>query len=171
MFSPQVAVWEIVIRSVVVYGAVLFGLRLAGKREIGQMTPFDLVVILLVANAVQNAMVGPDFSVTGGIAAAAALILTDRGLAALSQHVPWFHRVIEGEPTLLIHDGTLLLTNLKREHVDEQEVMMALREHGIEDPAEVRIAVLETDGSISVVPMTHDQPLHTRKRIRSRRHS
>lgn len=170
MFTTGVPVWEIAARTAVVYLALLLGLRLAGKREIGQMTPFDLVVILLVANAVQNAMVGPDTSLTGGLIAAAILILANYGLAAVREHVPWFQRAVEGVPTLLIHDGEFIADHLRQEHVDEQEVMMALREHGIDDPHEVRVAVLETDGSISVVPVTYEQPLQTRHRVRTRHH-
>lgn len=170
MFTPQTPIVEIAARTAIVYGALLLGLRLAGKREIGQMTPFDLVVILLIANAVQNAMVGPDVSVTGGLVGAGVLIVANMGVAALRQRIPWFHRVIEGDPTLLIHNGVFLDGNLRREHVDEQDVLMALREHGIDQPQDVRTAVLETDGSISVVPATDDEPLRTRRRVRSRHH-
>ena len=88
MFSPDVNGWSIVARTLIVYAALLIGLRLAGKREIGQMTPFDLVVILLIANAVQNAMVGPDTSVTGGLIAAGALIVGNYGVAQARERLP-----------------------------------------------------------------------------------
>ncbi len=168
MFATQVPIWSIVVRTVVIYVGLLLGLRLAGKREVGQMTVFDIGVILLVANAVQNAMVGPDTSLTGGLVAAGVLLGGDYAVAALRGRLGWFRRAVEGTPTLLISDGVLLAPQLRREHVDEEEVLMALREHGLEAPTEVRMAVLETDGSISVVPAS-TQSLRTRRKVRARR--
>lgn len=150
----------------IVYTAILIGLRLAGKREIGQMAPFDLVVILLIANAVQNAMVGPDTSVTGGLIAAGVLIVANYGVAQARQRLPFLQRALEGTPTLLIHDGKFLRENLRRESLDEDEVLMAIREHGVDKVADVRIAVLETDGSISVVSRDA-KTLRTKKRVRA----
>lgn len=168
MFATMIAPWEIAVRTVLVYGAVLIGLRLAGKREIGQMTPFDLVVILLVANAVQNAMVGPDSSLTGGVISAGTLVSVNYLVSRIRDRVPWLRRAIEGQPTLLIRDGAILEHNLAREHVDREEVLMALREHGIDEIGQVRAAILETDGSISVVQATEPMLLHTRRRVRRR---
>ena len=166
MFSLGVSAWSIVARTAVVYLVVLLGLRLAGKRELGQMTPFDLVVILLVANAVQNAMVGPDTSLSGGLIAAAVLIVGNYGVALVRQRLPWLRRAVEGTPTLLINDGKFVAEHLRREGLNEDEVMMAIREHGLTDVAQVRMAVFETDGSISIVP-TDARTLRTRKRLRS----
>jgi uncharacterized membrane protein YcaP (DUF421 family) len=163
VFHLEVSAWSIAARTAIIYVALLLGLRLAGKRGIGQMTPFDLVVILLVANAVQNAMVGPDTSVTGGLIAAAVLLGGNFVVAAVRERVPWLRRAVEGQPSLLIHDGRFLTDNLRREGVDASEVMMAIREHGVGDLNDVRSAVLETDGSISVVPTTSSS-------IRTRRH-
>src|SRR5574341_1435111 len=115
MFSLDVNGWTIVARTLLVYGALLAGLRLAGKRELGQMTPFDLVVILLIANAVQNAMVGPDTSVTGGLIAAAVLVAANYALAAARERLPLLRRAVEGMPTLLINDGTFVTEHLRRE--------------------------------------------------------
>ena len=151
MFDLDVSAWSIAARTAIVYLALLLGFRLAGKREMGQMTPFDLVVILLIANAVQNAMVGPDTSVPGGLIAAAVLLAGNFALAAARDRVPWLRRAIEGEPTILVRDGEFDRESLGREDVDEDEVMMAMREHGISDIKDVQLAVLETDGSISVV--------------------
>jgi uncharacterized membrane protein YcaP (DUF421 family) len=157
--------WSIVARTVIVYAAVLLGLRLAGKRELGQMTPFDVVVILLIANAVQNAMVGPDTSVTGGLIAAGVLILGNYGLAQARERLPWLRRAVEGTPTLLINDGKLVSQHLRQEGLDEDEVLMAIREHGVADVKEVRMAVLETDGSISIVP-ADAKAMRTRRHVR-----
>jgi uncharacterized membrane protein YcaP (DUF421 family) len=96
-------------------------------------------------------MVGPDTSVLGGLIAAAVLLTGNYALAAARDRVPWLRRAIEGEPTLLVRDGKFDHKNMRREDVDEDEVMMAMREHGINDVKDVRLAVLETDGSISIV--------------------
>ena len=165
MFSLDVNGWSIVARTAMVYVALLLGLRLAGKRELGQMTPFDLVVILLVANAVQNAMVGPDTSVTGGLIAAGVLIVGNYGVAEARQRLPWLRRAVEGTPTLLINNGEFVTQHLRREGIDEDEVLMAIREHGVADVGEVRMAVLETDGSISIVPVDA-KAMRTRKHVR-----
>lgn len=164
-FSLDVNGWSIVARTVIVYAALLLGLRLAGKRELGQMTPFDLVVILLIANAVQNAMVGPDTSVTGGLIAAGVLILGNYGLAQARERLPWLRRAVEGTPTLLINDGKLVWQHLRQEGLDEDEVLMAIREHGVADVKDVRMAVLETDGSISIVP-ADAKAMRTRRHVR-----
>ena len=165
MFSLDVNGWSIVARTVIVYAALLVGLRLAGKRELGQMTPFDLVVILLIANAVQNAMVGPDTSVTGGLIAAAVLIAGNYGVALARERLPLLRRAVEGSPTLLISDGKFVTEHLRREGLEEDEVLMAIREHGVADVRDVRIAVLEVDGSISIVP-ADSKAMRTRKHVR-----
>ena len=157
--------WSIVARTLIVYVALLVVLRLAGKRELGQMTPFDLVVILLVANAVQNAMVGSDNSVTGGLIAAGALIGANYVIAFARERIPVLKRGVEGSPTLLISDGEFVADHLKKEGLDEDEVLMAIREHGVAEVKDVRMAVLETDGSISIVP-ADVQALRTRKHVR-----
>ncbi len=166
MFTLDVSGWGIVARTLIVYAAILLGLRLAGKREIGQMTPFDLVVILLIANAVQNAMVGPDTSVPGGLIAAGVLIVANYGVAHARERLPWLRRAVEGQPTLLIHDGKFVTQHLRREGIEEEEVRMALREHGIANVDDAKIAVLETDGSISVVPRDATT-VRTRRRVRA----
>ena len=165
MFDLDVNGLSIVARTLIVYLALLAGLRLAGKRELGQMTPFDLVVILLIANAVQNAMVGPDTSVTGGLIAAGVLVTVNYGLAAARERLPWLRRAVEGTPTLLINDGRFVQEHLRREGLSEDDVLMAIREHGVADVKDVRIAVLETDGSISIVPVDAGA-IRTRRHVR-----
>jgi uncharacterized membrane protein YcaP (DUF421 family) len=153
MFDLNVSGLEIVARTAIVYFVLLGMLRLAGKRQIGQITPFDLVLILLISNAVQNAMVGPDVSVTGGLIAAAVLILGNYLVAEARTHFPWLRFAVEGTPTLLIQDGQILDDHLHREGIDVDDVMRALREHGFASPEDVQTAVLEVDGSISFSPM------------------
>jgi uncharacterized membrane protein YcaP (DUF421 family) len=154
--------WNIILRTVLVYAALLIGLRLAGKREIGQMTVFDLIVLLLIANAVQNAMVGPDSSLTGGILAAAVLLALNAVLSWLLQQYPRLRKLVEGSPTLLILHGQVLNDKMRREGIDIETLETALREHGISDRKDVEMAVLEIDGTISVVP-AGDHTLRTRK--------
>jgi uncharacterized membrane protein YcaP (DUF421 family) len=143
----------ILLRTGAVYLVILVGLRLAGKREIGQLTVFDLVVLLLISNAVQNAMVGPDTSLLGGILAAVVLLLVNSLVARLRYKWPRLRHWVEGTPTLLVLHGKTIPEHLRREGVDEDMLAAALREHGITDVSVVEMAVLETDGSISVVPV------------------
>src|ERR1044071_6836368 len=113
MFEMGTDAWAIVVRSALVYLAVFAGLRLMGKRELGQMTVFDLVVILLIANAVQNAMVGPDVSVAGGVLAAFVLLAVNRGISALRPRGAFWGQLLEGTPTVLIEDGDFVFPHLR----------------------------------------------------------
>ena len=158
----------IVLRTMVVYVVLLVGLRVAGKRELGQMTPFDLVVLLIIANAVQNAMVGPDTSLNGGLLAALVLLAVNWLVGRLGLRSPWLRRRLTGDPVLLVPEGDLLETNLRREGIFADEVLQALREHGVDDLRQVKSAVLEVDGTISVVPVDA-QSSRTRRRIRGRK--
>jgi uncharacterized membrane protein YcaP (DUF421 family) len=145
-------VWTIILRTAAVYVVILIGLRLAGKREMGQMTVFDLVVLLLIANAVQNAMVGPDTSLSGGVVAAVVLLLLNALVARLRLRWSRLARLVEGSPTLLVLDGKVLEDRMRHEGLGRETLEAALREHGIGRMSDVEMAVLETDGSISVVP-------------------
>jgi uncharacterized membrane protein YcaP (DUF421 family) len=152
LLTPAIPLWNIALRTFAVYLAVLVGLRLSGKREIGQMTIFDLVVLLLLANAVQNAMVGPDNSLAGGIVAAIVLLGLNMALSQARLRWPLLRRLIEGTPTVLVLHGEAIGEHLRREGIDQETLEAALREHGLSDITEVEMAVLEIDGSISVVP-------------------
>ena len=140
---------EIVFRTAVVYLLILIGVRVSGKREVGQMTPFDLVLLLLLSNSVQNAMTGPDSSLVGGIVAAITLFLLNRLVAEYSGVNRRFRKIIQGSPTMIIHNGDVLLDHMAKEHLSMDELERALREHGIASPGDVSIGVLEVDGSIS----------------------
>jgi uncharacterized membrane protein YcaP (DUF421 family) len=140
---------NIVLRTAVVYVVVLAGVRLSGKREVGQMTPFDLTLLLLLSNAVQNAMTGPDTSLAGGVVAAGTLLILNYLIADVSGANRRFRKFIQGEPTMLIHDGEVIASHMANEHVSMDELQRAMREHGIADYHQVAIAVLEVDGSIS----------------------
>jgi uncharacterized membrane protein YcaP (DUF421 family) len=153
MFNLQIPPWDIALRTVAVYAVILVGLRLAGKRELGQMTVFDLVVLLLIANAVQNAMVGPDTSLMGGLLAAVILLVFNTIIARLRLRSPILRRLVEGTPTLLVLRGEPIPDHLQREGIDQETLEASLREHGVENLSDVEMAVLEIDGSISVVPI------------------
>jgi uncharacterized membrane protein YcaP (DUF421 family) len=140
---------QIMLRTGVIYLLVLIGVRLSGKREVGQMTPFDLTLLLLLSNSVQNAMTGPDTSLLGGAVAATTLLVLNYLIAGLSGSNRQVRRLIEGEPSLLVHDGMVIEAHMVRERVSMDELNRALREHGINSCDQVALAVLEVDGSIS----------------------
>lgn len=158
--------WEIIARTAIVYVVVLVLLRVAGKRELGQMTPFDLVVILVIANAVQNAMTGGDNSLIGGVIAAATLTGVNIVVGRWGSRVPLFRRLVASEPTLLLQDGTPIQAHLDREGMDLEELEMAARQHGIADLADVAAAILEEDGSISIIPKEGGRIRRTPRRFR-----
>jgi len=149
---------EIMLRTGVIYLLVLIGVRLSGKREVGQMTPFDLTLLLLLSNSVQNAMTGPDTSLAGGAVAASTLLILNYVVANLSGSSRKLRRVIEGQPSLLIHDGKVIQSHMAREHVSMDELHRALREHGISSCDQVALAVLEVDGSISCLKYDEIKP-------------
>ena len=161
---PSVPLWELVLRGLVVYAALLVALRLFGKREVGQFTLFDLVFVLLVANALQPAMTGQDYSLTGGLVLIVALVAANFLVGRLDR-IPMLRRVLESQPSVLIRDGKVVAAALKRENLTEEEVEMAIREHGIADASGVRAAYLEPDGTISVIPI-EVQALRGRRRVK-----
>jgi len=138
---PSLPLWEIVLRTALVYLAVLGLLRMAGKRELGQMSLADLVVILVIANAVQNALNGADPSLTGGLVSAATLVGMSYLLDRFGRRVPFLGRLVVGEPTLLLQDGRLIEENLRREHLQPADLEMASREHGVADLSDVAAAM------------------------------
>jgi uncharacterized membrane protein YcaP (DUF421 family) len=165
MFATAVPLWEIVLRTVVVYIFVFAVLRLAGKRELGQMSVLDLVVILIIANAVQNSLNGGDTSLIGGLVSAGTIVGLNVALDRFGRRLPFLGRFVRGEPTLLMQNGKLIDKNLEREQVDKLEIEMAAREHGIGNLADVDSAILEVDGSISLIPKEGDR-VHRGRRFR-----
>jgi uncharacterized membrane protein YcaP (DUF421 family) len=142
---------DVAIRTGVIYVVLITGLRIAGKREVGQLSIFDLIVLLVIADAVQNAMVGQNSTLAGGIVAAITLLTLDKLLNVVTGRVPWVRKLLEGEPQELIRDGVVLEDALRKEGIDDDDLAAGLRRQGVLHPSEVRLAVLETDGSISVV--------------------
>ena len=158
---PAVSVLELVVRGVVVYVALLVALRIFGKREVGQFTIYDLVFVLLVANALQPAMTGPDTSLVGGLVLIAALVTANALVGRLDQ-VPVIHRLFTPAPAVIIRNGEYIAAQMDREGVTQDEIEMAIREHGLTGANDVKLAVLEADGTISVVPKDSviQKPVH-----------
>jgi uncharacterized membrane protein YcaP (DUF421 family) len=157
---------HLVIRAVIIYVAFFIGLRLFGKRELGQFTTFDLVLVLLVANALQPAITGPDNSVTGGVIIIAVLLIFNRAVALLRSRWLWFDALIEPPPTVVVQDGQISKVALDKEGLSETDVEMAIREHGVDKLSDVKMAVLENDGSISVVSKGSGERYRRRRRVR-----
>jgi len=151
MLTSGTMAMQIVLRTGIIYLVVLVGVRLSGKREVGQMTPFDLTLLLLLSNAVQNAMTGPDTSLVGGLAAAGTLLVLNYVIAEYSGANRKFRRWVQGTPSLLIHNGEVISAHMAREHVSLDELQRALREHSIGSIQDVALGVLEVDGSISLL--------------------
>ena len=145
-------VFDVVARSAIVYVVLVVLLRFGGKRQVGQLSIADLVLVLLIANGVQNAMVGENTTLIGGIAAALTLVVIDRVVDRLEQRSDRVRTKLEGEPRILVRDGVILARALKEEGIAEGDLRSAIRGHGLADVEGVQMAVLETNGSISVIP-------------------
>ncbi|MFN7987171.1 MAG: DUF421 domain-containing protein [Thermoanaerobaculia bacterium] len=144
----------IVLRTLVVYAFILVGFRLSGKREVGQLAPFDFALILLIANAVQNAMVGPDSSLVGGLVAATVLLVANAALGHLAANHRGVEKLLRGQARMLVHRGHIDEHALRTEGISHGELLQALRENGCASIADCRLAVLEVDGTISVIAAT-----------------
>jgi len=158
----------IALKTTVIYFFLVIGLRVLGKRELGQMNIYDLVLIIILANAVQNAMVGDDSTVFGGITAATTLLILNRLFTLAMVHSKRLEHLMVGEPVLIVNDGKMIESRMKHEGVTEEQVLAALREHGLEKLEQAHMCILEVDGTISVVGT--DAEVHkTRKHYRALR--
>jgi len=145
---------EIILRALAVYLFMIIAIRIFGKKELAQLSVIDLVFILLISNAVQNAMVGPDTSLDGGLVAAAALFAANFTLKKLLYKNKSLSNLIQGESVLLIYKGNVNEENCKKAEITLEELGAAVREHGAENISQVDLAMLEVDGNISVI--SHD---------------
>ena len=150
MFHLPVPIVEKILRPVLVYVCLVIFLRLFGKRELAQLNPFDLVVLLSLANTVQNAMIGEDNSVTGGVIGALALLTINWLLTWMLFRAPKVNHALEGSPTILVRDGIVNETCLKHESLTIEELISVLNKNGFNDPAEVEICVLEPNGTFYI---------------------
>jgi uncharacterized membrane protein YcaP (DUF421 family) len=153
MFDLQISPWELLARAALIYVALLLMVRLSGKRTVGQFTPFDLLVVMLLSEAVSNGLSGGDNSVVGAWILAATLIAMNAGIAFIGSRHRGFERLIEGSPVLIGRDGHWFNDVMRRHRLSELDVEKALRESDCV-LSEVKIAVLESDGSISIVKKT-----------------
>ena len=142
---------QIILRCLAVYLFVVIAIRIFGKKELAQLSVIDLVFILLISNSVQNAMVGPDISLTGGIIAALTLFVINYLLKLLLFRNKKVSQFLQGKALTLIYKGVLNEENLKRAEITFDEIMAVIREHGVEEIRHVDLAVLEVDGNISVI--------------------
>ncbi|HLK56324.1 MAG TPA: YetF domain-containing protein [Chthonomonadaceae bacterium] len=138
-------------KTSLIYFFLILGLRLLGKRELGQMNIYDLVLIIILGNAVQNAMVGDDNTLTGGLVGATTLLILNRLFTIAMARSKRLEKLMVGEPLLILNDGKLVEECMRKEGVTREQVLAALREHGLDQLEEAHMCVLEVDGTISVV--------------------
>jgi uncharacterized membrane protein YcaP (DUF421 family) len=143
---------ERAVRAVAVYVFLLLAIRIFGRRELGQLTAFDIIVLLTLSNILQNSMIGNDNSVTGGMIGAGVLLSANLLLAFVVSRRPSVERVVEGEPKILIHDGKIQLHAVRREMLTEQDLLAAVHREGVESFEDVHLAISEPNGMISVIP-------------------
>jgi len=142
---------RIIASTLAVYLFIVVAIRLFGKKELAQLSVVDLVFILLISNAVQNAMVGPDSTLLGGLVAASTLFLVNYLLKYLQYRFPKFGKIVEGNAVMLVYKGELLEAHMKKAKITEDELMEAVREHGVASVKDVDLAIMEVDGSISIL--------------------
>jgi uncharacterized membrane protein YcaP (DUF421 family) len=151
VFSMNLNVWEFVARAAIVYVVIMLLIRVSGKRTVGEFTPFDMIVVILIGESTQGALTGGDESVVGALIVSATLIALNYGVGFVTARSALADKFVEGEPVLLLRDGKPLLQALRRNNVPESDLDEALRSEGVADRHEVRLAFLETDGTISVI--------------------
>jgi uncharacterized membrane protein YcaP (DUF421 family) len=152
MFNLSIPWWELIVRGAIVYVFLIVMLRVTGKRQVGQLAPFDLVLLLVLSNAVQNSMNGGDNSLVGGLLSAATLVMLNYFVGWLTNRSRKMEALIEGRPQVLVHDGKLFEDVMENAKLTHHELNSALRHSGCLTIEEVRLAVLENNGGISVIP-------------------
>lgn len=147
---------ETVLRGAAVYFVLLIVIRLTGRRSLGQLSPFDFVLLLIVAETTQQALLGDDFSLTNAVVLIVTLFMIDIGLSFVKANWPAAEKILDGRPTVLMLDGKLDREAMKRARLDEHDILEAARLlQGLERVEEVKHAILEVNGEISIVPQSH----------------
>lgn len=156
---------DIVLRSICVYLFMIIALRIFGKKELSQLNTADVILILLISNSVQNAMVGSNSSLLGGIVAAFALFLINLIFKKIMLHSKFIKEMLQDKPEILIHNGKIDFKALAKLGISSEELQEAMREHGVEFYKDVKLAMFEIDGSISIISGDKDlkQTHHKRK--------
>lgn len=152
LFVPGVSILEKVVRPVIVYAFLVVALRAGGLRELAQLNSFDLVVLLTISNTVQNAIIGNDNSLLGGLIGAATLVLVNAAVVRYLYRHPALERRLEGGPVWLVRDGKVVAENLRRELITEDELLAAIHRQGVASVAECDQVILEASGTITVIP-------------------
>lgn len=144
---------ETIIRALAVYFFLLLLFRVSGKRTLSQITTFDLILLLIMSEAVQQAMTSQDFSITNAILLTSTLVAAEAALTVIQRHSKTIDRIVDGTPLVIVEDGKPILHVMKKERIDTSEVMQAARElHGLERMDQIKIAVLERHGGITIIP-------------------
>lgn len=156
LFELSMPWWQFVLRAAIVYVVLLLMVRLSGKRTVGQFTPFDLILVVLLGNAVQNSLIGEDMSLIGGLLLAATLICLNWVTGWITSRSRRIDRLIEGSPVLLVRDGQVFEPVLRAQQLSQADLEVALRQADCSHIDEVALAVLETNGHISVVKRRRD---------------
>ncbi len=151
MLQMTIPWWEFIVRASIIFVFLMIVLRISGKRQVGQLAPFDLVLLLLLSNSVQNSMNGGDNSLVGGMISAVSLILLNLFLSFISSRSKKIEEVIEGHPVILIHNGKCYTKILARENISRHDLDRAVREAGLGEIQKVKLAILETNGVISII--------------------
>ena len=152
LFQLSAPWWHFVLRAVAIYVLVMVLMRASGKRAVGQFTPFDLVLLILIGNAVQNGINGGDNSLTGAFVMATTLIALNYAVAFATSRSRRAERLVEGVPVVLARNGKVFERVLREQLVSDADFHKALRQHALAEVSDVALALLETNGSISIVP-------------------
>ncbi|WP_300567321.1 YetF domain-containing protein [Flavobacterium sp.] len=157
---------DIILRSVAVYFFMIIAIRVFGKKELSQLNTADVILILLISNAVQNAMVGNDTTLAGGLLAAFVLFIISFGLKKIMYHSKRISDFIQDKPEILIHNGITEYKTLAKLDITSDELEEAMREHGVEFYKDVKLAMLEVDGNISIISGENNlKQTHHKRRI------
>ena len=150
MWTMTVPWWELIVRSMIIYVFLLVLIRVTGKRQVGQLAPFDLILLLVLSNAVQNAMNGGDNSVQAGLISALTLVTLNYGIGYATYRSKRLEALIEGRPQVLIHNGELYKDVMEHERLTQHELDAALRRQGVSNISHVHMAMIENNGEITV---------------------
>jgi uncharacterized membrane protein YcaP (DUF421 family) len=151
MFDMAMDVFEHIVRAVVVYVFLFALLKFVGKKHVGQLAPFDLLVLLILSETVQNSLIGDDTSLVGGLISAATLVGLSYGMTVLTNYSKRAGRLLEGTPKILVRHGSHRADEMERQHISLAELTEALRHQGCTNITQVRAAILENDGKITVI--------------------
>ena len=156
---------SVIFSSISVYLFIVLAIRLFGKKELSQLSVVDLVFILLISNSVQNAMVGSDTSLGGGLMAASALFVINFLMKQAIYRFPWLGKLIQGEAIMLVYKGKMKIDNMHHNRITHEELMEAVREHGVNSISDVDLAVLEVDGNISILSNNFHRKTNRKRKV------